>query len=134
MKTKLLLLGILLAAVTPAHAGEAERMLHMAARAQIVARSVDDAARSPLVSPTLIGEELVAEAVSFNPSQLDDLRGYYVTAQRQGGLSAILVCDANRQVALLEDAGCTQKVEAHRWREDPKGPCAFTLLPVDVCR
>lgn len=127
------LIALLLCA-GPAWAGEAERMYELAARTTLVARAVHFTAKSSSVPAELTGEELVERATRLNPAMLDDFRGYYLTAQRDGATSSVLVCDQHRQVALIEDAGCTQAVEAHHWQGRPRPPCAFTLDLAAACR
>lgn len=116
-----------------AWAGEDDRMYEMAARAAQVARAVHYTARSPAIAPELDGEALVARASVNDPATLAALADFHVTARRQGKASVVLVCDKARTQALLEDAGCTQPVERHRWQESPRGACAFTVDPASVC-
>jgi hypothetical protein len=59
--------------------------------------------------------------------------GLSVRVLRSGRDSAVLVCQPQGK-ALLEDAGCTAKLDAHRWRTTGGGnQCAFTLDLDKVC-
>ncbi|MBI2242188.1 MAG: hypothetical protein HYU59_15460 [Magnetospirillum gryphiswaldense] len=129
---RLLVLMLFLAA--PACADEAARMNELAARTTLVARAVHFTVRSSTVPAELTGEDLIERATRLNPSMLDDFRDYTITAQRDGLVSSVLVCDKKAQVALIEDAGCTQEVERHSWQARPRLPCDFTLDLGAVCR
>lgn len=117
-----------------AHAAEIDRMNELAARTAMVARAVHYTACFDTAATDKDGTDLIAHATARNPSMLGDLTDYYVTAHRQGQASAVLVCDKERRFALIEDAGCTQPVEAHRWQENPRPPCDFSLALQQLCR
>jgi len=131
MRTALVLMSMALSSC--AWAGDDDAMYEMAARASQVARSVHYAARSSAVPVDLDGEALVARASVNDPKILASLADYHVTAKRSGKASVLLVCDKAQNEALLEDAGCTQAVDLHRWKESPRGPCAVTLQPEAAC-
>lgn len=58
---------------------------------------------------------------------------YTVHVLRSGRLSAVLVCDSSGKVALLEDAGCTAKLDEHRWASPTAQWCEFTMDLPAVC-
>jgi len=128
------LLALILLFSTPAYADEAERMNELAARTTLVARAVHFTVKSTSTPADLTGTDLIARATRLNQSMLDDFRDYTITTQRDGSVSSVLVCDKSAQVALIEDAGCTQEVEVHSWQARPRLPCAFTLDLGTICR
>jgi len=51
---------------------------------------------------------------------------------REGADSAVLVCESAADKALLEDAGCTARLDAQRWQGGDDA-CAFTLRLREIC-
>jgi hypothetical protein len=80
----------------------------------------------------LSDRELLTLATQHDPILLDNFKGYTVRVLRQARHSAVLVCDANGNRALLEDAGCTGPMDRHRWVGKP-APCEFTIDTAEVC-
>lgn len=72
-------------------------------------------------------------ATTDNPKRLAPFAHYTLLLKRQGKHSAVLVCTPDGKTALLEDAGCTFKMEVHHWRDRPGAPCEFTLDLAKVC-
>lgn len=68
---------------------------------------------------------LLQMSVAQDPSLLHPFNGMTVRIRRQGEASAVLLCEAPEGKALLEDAGCTVRMDNHRWRDDTA--CQFTL-------
>lgn len=78
-------------------------------------------------------EEVLARATRHDASLLKPFSDHHLEVRREGDRSAVLVCDKPGGRALLEDAGCTAGLDAHRWRAGP-GACRFTLDLPSVCR
>lgn len=110
-----------------------EEMLILA----VAVTKVSAAAEANLVygapSDSLSDVEFLAQSVAHDPGLLAPFSGYRIEATRQSGHAAILMCSSDGAIALLEDAGCTAAMDRHRWRDDPKGPCAFTIDLAQVC-
>ena len=51
---------------------------------------------------------------------------------REGDNVVVLLCDSYRNVALMEDSGCTAKVD-NNYMGTSTPPCAFTLAPAELC-
>lgn len=68
---------------------------------------------------------LLQLSVAQDASLLQPFNGMTVRIRRQGQASAVLVCEAPGGKALLEDAGCTARMDSHRWRDETA--CQFTL-------
>ena len=77
--------------------------------------------------------ELLAFATSHNPSLLNKFDGYILKARNIEKKSSILVCDKDGTVALVEDAGCTAKLDQYTWTITPNSPCDYTLDLAKVC-
>lgn len=84
-------------------------------------------------SDSLTDAEFLTQSIAHDPGLLAPVSAYQVKAAREGGHVAILVCSQDGAVALLEDAGCTAAMDRHRWRDDPKSRCVFTIDLVQVC-
>ena len=81
----------------------------------------------------LSDDELLKNATRTNPEKLAPFVGYTLVVDRQAGHAAVLVCTKDGRKALLEDAGCTFRLEAHHWRATPELPCKPTLNLKEVC-
>lgn len=76
---------------------------------------------------------LLTLATQHDPGLLDPFRRYALRAKAEGGHSAVLVCTADGRLALLEDTGCTARMDQHLWQVHPPLPCDFTLDLAKVC-
>ncbi|MDO9082484.1 MAG: hypothetical protein Q7U56_04300 [Humidesulfovibrio sp.] len=95
--------------------------------------SVDEVVCCDSKAEGMSDDELLRYATSNNPKKLDPFVDYTLKVKRQNGHAAVLVCTADGQTALLEDAGCTFKMEQHHWKASPALPCDFTLDLDTVC-
>ncbi|MBI2993623.1 MAG: hypothetical protein HYY48_05535 [Gammaproteobacteria bacterium] len=82
----------------------------------------------------LQGQDLLKAATQHDPGQLDDLSAYWVTARSQGGFSSVLMCSSDKSEALLEDAGCTSRMDVHAWQTANKEKCDFAIDLVRICK
>ena len=82
---------------------------------------------------TISDADYLVQSVAHDPHLLAPLAHYQVTLRRRARHSDILVCSADGQLALLEDAGCTAILDSHLWRKTPALPCAFTLDLTQIC-
>lgn len=57
-----------------------------------------------------------------------------MTTTRVDKVVFVLVCTRDGTHALLEDAGCTGKLDRKRWQESPSAPCQPTLQIAAVCK
>jgi hypothetical protein len=77
-------------------------------------------------------DELLAAGTRHDARLMGDLAGLKIRLLRQERHAVVLVCSGNGERALLEDAGCTGKMDAHRWEQD-NAPCEFRLAVNAVC-
>ncbi|MDD5248215.1 MAG: hypothetical protein PHY45_04475 [Rhodocyclaceae bacterium] len=110
-----------------------EEMMPAAAVLTKVSAAAEANLRYNAASDTLSDAEFLRQSVAHDPGLLAPLSAYQVKAMRQGGHAAILVCSHDGTTALLEDAGCTAAMDRHRWKDDPRSPCAFTVDWVNLC-
>jgi hypothetical protein len=125
-------LGVLLLASCATQPNERE-MNHLASALTKVSAAVDVTVRHRVPAQTLSDSELLLAATGHNNQLMKPFEGMTVRVLRNGRDSAVLVCQT-RGKALLEDAGCTAKLDVHRWREPGRSDrCEFTLDVLNVC-
>ncbi len=76
--------------------------------------------------------DLLRQATEHDPQLLKPFEGMTVRVLRSGRNSAVMVCKPQGK-ALLEDAGCTAKLDVHRWSVGGDERCEFTLDLNSVC-
>jgi hypothetical protein len=81
--------------------------------------------------PGLSEQELLKLATKDDPALLENFTGYTLKVLTYNRHAVVLVCEPVGNVALLEDAGCTGKMDEHRWKTP--APCEFTIKIDGVC-
>ena len=97
-----------------------------------VSAAVDASARYKRSTDTLDEKQLLQVSTAHDASLMKPFEGMTVRVLRVGRDSAVLVCQASSGRALLEDAGCTARLDASRWNTGPN-PCEFTLDVKLIC-
>lgn len=97
-----------------------------------VSAAVDANARYKRSTDTLDEKQLLQVSTAHDTGLMRPFEGMTVRVLRVGRDSAVLVCQANNGRALLEDAGCTARLDAPRWNTGPN-PCEFTLDVKQMC-
>jgi hypothetical protein len=97
-----------------------------------VSAAVDASARYKRSTDTLDEKQLLQVSTAHDTGLMRPFEGMTVRVLRVGRDSAVLVCQANNGSALLEDAGCTARLDAPRWNTGPN-PCEFTLDVKQIC-
>ena len=99
-----------------------------------LAAAVDATVRYMQIPDEVTGVGLLALATAEDPSLLEPFKTFKVIVHREGRFSEVLMCEAEGTTALLEDSGCTAKLDRHAWRERPLTRCAFTLDLPTLCK
>lgn len=105
----------------------AERMYALAPALTRLTSAVESATRYKNTPPELRDDALLEFATRHDRSLLAPFERYRLLAQRQGRDAVVLVCGRKQPVRLLEDAGCSAKLDRHHWRSPEVLPCEFTL-------
>jgi len=114
------------------YAADEEDMRILGAALTKLSRSVESTVRYKTY-PEDIGErDLLARATAHSPAQLEPFADYAIRINRVGKDSSVLVCDREETTGLLEDAGCTGRLDANLWQA-PTRPCEFTLDVTKIC-
>ncbi len=98
-----------------------------------VSAAVDATVRYRRPAEGLPEAELLQLSTAHDPALMKPFDGLTVRVLRDGRDSAVLVCEARGGKALLEDAGCTAKLDQHRWNSGGIERCEFTLDVKKVC-
>lgn len=109
-----------------------EEMLTAASALTKVATAAESTVRYGSPPEDIQEEDLLTLATAHDPSMLQALSPYRLRIMRKDRHAVVLVC-AKDGPALLEDAGCTAKLDHHRWRDALGAACDFTVEPKDLC-
>lgn len=108
-------------------------MNYLASALTKVSAAVDATARYRRAADGLADAQLLQTATEHDPSLMKPFEGLTVRVLRDGRDSAVLACKAGNGGSLLEDAGCTAKMDVHRWSQAVNDRCEFTLDVKKVC-
>jgi hypothetical protein len=95
-----------------------------------VAGAVND---DPAGTAGLSDQELLARAATGDPALLPPFARYLLKTHRESGFVSVLVCTRDGTRGLLEDTGCTTKLDAKLW-ENAAAPCQPTVVLTDACK
>lgn len=79
------------------------------------------------------GQALLAFAARDDAALLERFAGLELRVARGDRHASVLVCSPDGGQALLEDAGCTSRLDRHAWREADAAPCEFRLDLAALC-
>lgn len=136
MKTarlSLLALVLLLFGCACAQAQSEAEMNRLGAALTHLSSAVESTVHYKKQGVDLPDERLLVLSTQHDPGLLDPFQGYMMRVKRQSSHSAVLICTADGQTALLEDTGCTARMDQHLWKARPALPCDFTLDLAKVC-
>ncbi len=110
-----------------------QEMNYLASALTKVSAAVDVTVRYRRPADGLPEAELLRFSTVHDASLMKPFADLTVRVLRDGNDSAVLVCDPQAGKALLEDAGCTAKLDQHRWKSDVTDRCEFTIDIKQVC-
>lgn len=123
-----------LGTAAPARSDEvAERMYSLASALTRLTSAVESAVRYRNVPADATEEAVLEFATRDDRSLLEPFARYRVRVQRQGRDAVVLVCGRKQPIRLLEDAGCSAKLDRHHWPSAVALPCEFTLDVISAC-
>lgn len=122
----------ILAGLPMAWADEAETMYVKAAALTKLAAAVQATVYRGL--PEDLSEDvLLYVATRHDTKLLVPFDSYALRARREKRNTSVLLCTADRSRGLIEDAGCTAKVDRHFWRDADTAACEFERPLTDSC-
>jgi hypothetical protein len=95
--------------------------------------AVESGVRYKGLGANLPGDQLLMLSTQHDPNLLEPFKDYNLRVMIQENHSAVLICSKDGRNALLEDAGCTARMELHRWKDQPLSRCEFSLNLKKVC-
>lgn len=108
-------------------------MNHLASALTKVSAAVDAKVRYEDFPVNAPSEALLQAVAQGDPQLMRNFDGRVLRVLRAGEDSAVLLCETGPGRALLEDAGCTAAMDAHRWSSAAPQRCEFTLNLKAVC-
>lgn len=110
-----------------------ETMLIKASALTKLSAAAESAVRYKNAPADLTDRALLHWAASHDPGLLAPFSAYTLKVLRRDRHTVVLMCSEDGTLALLEDAGCTAKLDRHRWRDTPGAVCGFSIEPGAVC-
>lgn len=98
-----------------------------------VAAALESAVRFKGAPDSLSEEQLKDFATRHDPGLLEPFTNLTLRVRRTGRYSSALVCTRDKRFALIEDAGCTARLDARLWEHYPVPSCDFQLRLEEVC-
>lgn len=111
----------------------ADKMYELAAALTKLTAAVESTVRYKNPPEGADDESLLALATAHDGSLREPFAHHWVRVSRVDGHAVVLVCSADGKVGLLEDAGCSPKLDAHLWKQTPAPPCEFTVVIREAC-
>ncbi len=103
-----------------------EEMFTLASALTKLTTAVESKVRFENAPANLNDRELLQLATEHDPGLLDPFSEYMLKAVSQNNHAIVLVCTNDGMKALLEDAGCTSKMDMHWWKDQPDRPCEIS--------
>ena len=114
-------------------ADESNKMHTLASALTKLSTAVESSVRYKSPPEGMPDADLLAMATQHDPQLLRPFSPFRLKILRQQRHAIVLVCTQDGEKALLEDAGCTAKLDVHLWKITPPKLCAFTLRAEQVC-
>ena len=115
------------------NADESKKMHTLASALTKLSTAVESSVRFKSPPEGISDEDLLAMATQHDPQLLRPFSPYRLKVLREQQHAIVLVCTQDGEQALLEDAGCTAKLDVHLWKITPPKLCAFTLRAEQAC-
>jgi len=136
MKNKLLLMLVITIAATACQVGsatdESERMYQLASPLTKLSAAVESTCFYKNPPPGAADQMLLNLAIVHDATLLEPFADFKLRAECKQQHGFVLVCSKDGDRGLLEDAGCSGKLDSHLWK-DHKKSCEFTLSVQAIC-
>jgi hypothetical protein len=107
-------------------------MYSLASSLTKLAKAVESTVRYKKPPEKISDSDLLKLACKRDPKLLEPFKKYTVKVHKENRHAIVLVCTPNGKRGLLEDAGCTAKMDKHLWKSSVA--CKFTLKIKNVCK
>lgn len=135
MRTKIILFVIAFTFVAGCRVSGAdeEEMYRLASALTKLSAAVEATVRYEEPPPGTGEQELLRLATQHDPSLLRPFENYFVRAVSRDRHAIVLLCTKDKTRGLIEDAGCSAKLDAHLWQANPPKACEFTIKVEQTC-
>ncbi len=135
MRTKIVLFVVALTFVAGCRVSGAdeEEMYRLASALTKLSAAVEATVRYEDPQPGIGEQELLRLATQHDPALLRPFENYTVRAMSQDRHAIVLLCTKDKTRGLIEDAGCSAKLDAHLWQANPPKACEFTVKVEQAC-
>ncbi|MFV0350069.1 MAG: hypothetical protein ACK5JO_15960 [Halodesulfovibrio sp.] len=99
---------------------------------QKLTRAVDSYVRYDKPDAAMTSDQILLKATEHDKGLLTPFGKMSLEVLREGDNVVVLLCDSYKDVALMEDSGCTAKVDKN-YMGNSTPPCVFTLTPAELC-
>lgn len=138
MKSKSVLIGCIFVVsffmfLACAHIGTSadEEMYILGSALTKLSSAVESTVRYKAPPTELSDLDLAVLSTKHDPKLLDSFANHRIRILKENRHAIVLICSKSDQ-GLLEDAGCTAKLDKHLWKNS--NPCEFTLTVRSVCK
>ena len=109
-----------------------KEMYRLASSLTKLAKVVEATVRYKKPPEKISDSDLLKLACERDPKLLEPFKKYTVKVHKEKRHAIVLVCTSNGKRGLLEDAGCTAKMDKHLWKSSVA--CKFTLKVKNICK
>ena len=110
-----------------------EEMYHLASALTKLSAAAEATVRYESPPAGIDEEELLRLATQHDPALLKSFESYFVRVLSRDRHAIVLVCTKDKARGLIEDAGCSARLDMHLWQAQPPKSCNFTIKVEDVC-
>lgn len=110
-----------------------EEMYRLASALTKLSAAVEATVRYENPPPGIGEKELLRLATQHDPALLKPFENYTVRVLSRDRHAIVLVCTREKHQGLLEDAGCSAKLDQHLWQAEQPKPCEFTVHVAEAC-
>ncbi len=133
MKKLLFVLSVTFLVGCRVDASSEDEMYQLASALTKLSAAVESTVRYKNPPDGMSDEELLTLATQHDPDLLQPFSGYAIKVRRDNHHAILLICTKQGDRALLEDVGCSAKLDAHPWQSQLAKACTFTLTADKAC-
>ncbi|MEL3926873.1 hypothetical protein [Aeromonas enteropelogenes] len=126
-----LLLSLTLIGCSSTNRYDDEHMYDLASQFKDLAQSVDGMVKFGDLT-TKNGDQILTQVFQESPEKAKPFEMYTIKVELQGDNAILLLC--NKDVALIEDAGCNAELDKVHWKTPTHQSCSFTIDSIPLCK
>ncbi|WP_421201891.1 hypothetical protein [Aeromonas enteropelogenes] len=126
-----LLLSLTLIGCSSTNRYDDEHMYDLASQFKDLAQSVDGMVKFGDLT-TKNGDQILTQMFQESPEKAEPFEMYTIKVELQGDNAILLLC--NKDVALIEDAGCNATLDKTYWNTPAPNSCNITINSKTLCK